>query len=88
MPFLVFIIGLATTVPHAGIGFKVPRNPFDKERATGGSSGGAGGAAHFFEVFRQTGTDAALAASIFHYRDCTVREVKQYLREKGIPVRI
>ncbi|MCM8800653.1 MAG: imidazole glycerol phosphate synthase subunit HisF [Candidatus Omnitrophica bacterium] len=52
------------------------------------ASGGAGRPEHFYEVFVNTGADAALAASIFHYQQYTIREIKQYLKEKGIAVRI
>jgi cyclase len=51
------------------------------------ASGGAGGAAHFAEVFRDGCADAALAASIFHYGFSRVAELKQELRSQGIPVR-
>ncbi|MDT8068917.1 MAG: imidazole glycerol phosphate synthase subunit HisF [Terriglobia bacterium] len=52
------------------------------------ASGGAGNAAHFCDVFREGCADAALAASIFHFGIHDVRELKQYLREQGIPVRL
>ena len=52
------------------------------------ASGGCGSLLHFSEVFRQTGCDAALAASLFHYRELTVGEVKAHLQEKNIPVRL
>lgn len=52
------------------------------------ASGGAGSMEHFYEVFRDTGCDAALAASIFHYREQGILGLKDYLREKGIQVRI
>jgi cyclase len=52
------------------------------------ASGGAGTLEHFYEVFAKTGADAALAASIFHYQEYTVRQVKEYLRDKGVPVRL
>jgi cyclase len=52
------------------------------------ASGGAGSLEHFYEVFAKTGADAALAASIFHYQEYTVRQVKEYLRDKGVPVRL
>ena len=52
------------------------------------ASGGAGNAAHFAEVFREGCADAALAASIFHFAIHDVRELKQYLREQGLPVRL
>jgi cyclase len=51
------------------------------------ASGGAGNAVHFEEVFTIGQADAALAASIFHYRETSVHEVKSYLREKGVTVR-
>jgi cyclase len=52
------------------------------------ASGGAGNATHFCDVFREGCADAALAASIFHFAIHDVRELKQYLREQGIPVRL
>ncbi len=51
------------------------------------ASGGCGCLEHFSELFEQTDSDAALAASLFHYRELTVGEVKEHLREKNIPVR-
>lgn len=52
------------------------------------ASGGGGSVQHFSDVFKKTGCDAALAASLFHFRELTVREVKEYLRGEGIPVRL
>jgi imidazole glycerol-phosphate synthase subunit HisF len=52
------------------------------------ASGGAGTFEHFVEVFTAGRADAALAASIFHYAEHSVRDLKQHLRERGIPVRI
>jgi cyclase len=52
------------------------------------ASGGAGGLDHFADVFTRGHADAALAASIFHYADTSVSELKRYLREKHIPVRL
>ncbi len=51
------------------------------------ASGGCGGFSHFSDVFEQTGADAALAASLFHFGELTVPQVKDYLRTKNIPVR-
>ena len=51
------------------------------------ASGGCGSKEHIYEVFSQTNASAALAASIFHYRECTVGDVKQYLRDRRINVR-
>lgn len=52
------------------------------------ASGGAGGCAHFSEVFLKTNADAALAASIFHYGEMTISDVKNFLQERQIPVRL
>lgn len=51
------------------------------------ASGGAGCAQHFVDVFQMAQADAALAASIFHYKETSVQQVKQYVREKGVNVR-
>ena len=51
------------------------------------ASGGAGNAQHFHDVFTEVDVDAALAASIFHYKETSVQEVKSYLKEKGVSVR-
>ena len=52
------------------------------------ASGGAGNPEHFAEVFLHGAADAALAASIFHFETHTVRSLRQFLRERGVPVRI
>jgi len=52
------------------------------------ASGGVGNLDHIYEGFSVTGADAALAASIFHFREHTIRETKEYLRDRGIPVRL
>ena len=51
------------------------------------ASGGCGALGHFSQVFEATGCDAALAASLFHFGELTVHQVKEHLREQGIPVR-
>ena len=51
------------------------------------ASGGCGSLEHFAQVFRETGCDAALAASLFHFGELTVPQVKTYLHQQGIPVR-
>jgi imidazole glycerol-phosphate synthase subunit HisF len=51
------------------------------------ASGGAGTLEHLYEGFAVGQADAVLAASIFHYRQYTIREAKDYLRARGIPVR-
>ncbi len=51
------------------------------------ASGGCGNLEHIYDVFSQTNAEAALAASIFHYGQYTVGDVKDYLRERGVRVR-
>lgn len=52
------------------------------------ASGGAGTLEHIAEVLTAGEADAALAASIFHFGQYTIRQVKEYLKEKGVPVRL
>lgn len=52
------------------------------------ASGGVGTLEHLFEGLTRGGASAVLAASIFHYREYTVREVKEYLRQRGVRVRL
>ncbi len=82
---------LLTSMNHDGTksGFAI-----DITRAVSGAvnvpviaSGGAGTMAHFTEVFEHGKADAALAASIFHYKEIEIPVLKQYLREEGVAVR-
>ena len=52
------------------------------------ASGGAGNLEHLYDGFSKGCADAALAASIFHFRQYSIREAKEYLRERGIEVRL
>ena len=52
------------------------------------ASGGAGTLEHFKEALTEGKADAALAASLFHYKELEIRQVKEYLREEGVPVRL
>ena len=52
------------------------------------ASGGAGTLEHFYEVLTQGKADAVLAASVFHYKEFTIRQVKEYLRGRGVEVRL
>jgi imidazole glycerol-phosphate synthase subunit HisF len=52
------------------------------------ASGGVGTLDHFYEGFTAGKADACLAASVFHYGEFTIRDVKEYLRERNIPVRL
>lgn len=51
------------------------------------ASGGAGKLEHFYDALTEGGADAALAASLFHYKELEIREVKEYLRGRGVSVR-
>jgi cyclase len=52
------------------------------------ASGGAGRRRHFYEVFAEGRADAALAASVFHFDNDSVRALKRYLADRGVPVRL
>lgn len=52
------------------------------------ASGGAGNTKHFFEAFTVGKADAALAASIFHYEEIAIPDLKKYLKEKQLPIRL
>lgn len=52
------------------------------------ASGGVGNLEHLYEGFTKGKADAALAASIFHFREYTIRQAKEYLRERGVAVRL
>lgn len=52
------------------------------------ASGGAGTREHFYEALTEGKADAALAASLFHYKELKIRELKQYLQERGLPMRL
>ena len=52
------------------------------------ASGGAGNFEHFYQAFTMGKADAALAASVFHYKEFTIEETKSYLKERGVAVRL
>lgn len=52
------------------------------------ASGGAGTLEHFHEALTEGGAEAALAASLFHYKELEIRQVKEYLRDRGVSVRL
>lgn len=52
------------------------------------ASGGAGKLEHFYDAFTDGKADAALAASLFHFKELEIRQVKQYLKDRGVPVRL
>lgn len=52
------------------------------------ASGGAGKSSDFYDALTEGGAEAALAASLFHYKELSIREVKEYLRKRGVSVRL
>ena len=52
------------------------------------ASGGAGTLEHFYDAFTEGKADAALVASLFHFKELEIKEVKEYLRDKGVSVRL
>lgn len=52
------------------------------------ASGGAGTLEHFYDALTEGGADAALAASLFHYKELEIKQLKNYLHQKGVPVRL
>ena len=52
------------------------------------ASGGAGKLEHFYEALEDAKAEAVLAASLFHYKELEIRQVKEYLRDKGVSVRL
>lgn len=72
----------------AGYDIALTRAVSDAVRIPVVASGGAGTKEHFLEALTDGGADAALAASLFHYRELEIMQVKEYLREHGVPVRL
>lgn len=52
------------------------------------ASGGAGKLEHFYEALVEAGAEAVLAASLFHYKELEIRDVKEYLHSRGVSVRM
>ena len=52
------------------------------------ASGGAGKMEHFYEALTTGGADAALAASLFHFKEMDIKDLKSYLKEKNVPIRL
>ena len=52
------------------------------------ASGGAGTKEHFFDALTEGKADAVLAASLFHYKELEIRDLKRYLKEQGVSVRL
>ena len=73
---------------RAGFDLELTRAISDAASVPVVASGGAGSAEHFLDVFVDGHADAALAASIFHYGECSIDETKRLLARHGIPVRL
>lgn len=82
---------LLTSMDHDGtkngFGIDITRAVSEAVNVPVIASGGAGSMEHFKEVFDKGKADAALAASIFHYKEIGIPELKDYLREEGITIR-
>jgi len=72
----------------AGYDLEVTRLVADAVNIPVIASGGAGQLSHFKDAILEGGADALLAASLFHYKEMTIGQLKQYLHESGIPVRL
>ncbi len=71
-----------------GYDIELTRAVADRVRVPVVASGGVGGLEHLYEGVAEGGAEAVLAASIFHFGEFTVREAKEYLRERGVEVRL
>ncbi len=72
----------------AGYDIALTRAVSDAVRIPVVASGGAGTKEHFLEALTDGGADATLAASLFHYKELEIAQVKEYLREHKVPVRL
>lgn len=72
----------------AGYDIELTRAVADAVRIPVIASGGAGTKEHFYEALTAGGADAALAASLFHYKELEIEEVKRYLKGRGVSVRL
>lgn len=72
----------------AGYDLELTKKIADAVRIPVIASGGAGTPAHFYDAISIAGADAVLAASLFHYKELTIRDLKEYLKGRDIPVRL
>ena len=84
----ILLTSMNTDGAKSGFDLAVTKAVVDAVRIPVIASGGAGTKQHFKEVFELAGADAGLAASIFHFGEIPVPELKQYLYEQEIPVRL
>jgi cyclase len=71
-----------------GYDLELTRNVVDAVSIPVIASGGVGALEHLYDGFTKGGASACLAASIFHYREYTIGEAKEYLKQRGVPVRL
>ncbi|MEA4823516.1 MAG: imidazole glycerol phosphate synthase subunit HisF [Clostridiaceae bacterium] len=81
------LTSMETDGTKSGFDLDITRKIVDAVKIPVIMSGGCGALEHFYEGFVKGGGDAALAATLFHYGELTVPQVKEYLRGRGIPVR-
>ena len=72
----------------AGYDIELTRRVSENAKIPVIASGGAGKMEHFLDAFTEGMADAALAASLFHYKEMEINDLKQYLSDKGIPIRL
>ncbi|MBR3762736.1 MAG: imidazole glycerol phosphate synthase subunit HisF [Lachnospiraceae bacterium] len=72
----------------AGYDLELTRAVSDAVKIPVIASGGAGAMEHFYDALTEGGADAVLAASLFHYKELEINELKKYLKEKGVSVRL
>ena len=80
--------GIAIQLAKAGYDLELTRAVSDSVGVPVIASGGAGTMEHFYDALTEGGADAALAASLFHFKELEIREVKEYLKNIGVSVRI
>ena len=84
----ILLTSMDTDGTRAGYDLRMLRAVADAVTIPVIASGGAGAPSHFYDALTAGGADAALAASLFHYRELSVGRIKAYLAERGVPVRM
>jgi len=81
------VTSMDTDGTKSGFDIELTRQITERVKIPVIASGGGGNKAHFYDVFTEAGADAALAATLFHYKELGVGELKEYLHERGVCVR-
>lgn len=84
----ILLTSMDTDGTKAGFAIELTAEISDNSNIPIIASGGAGSMEHFYDVFTIGKADAGLAASIFHFKEIGIKELKNYLKSKGIPMRI